>query len=181
VVTPGEELRRRALAPFPLAVRDLCAGARVHRFDARGGGGYYTETNDIWLAAGVETYEGRAQVALSTRHELFHYVCWNHPAYRGDEERGFPALIAALEASRTDGHARYGRWVRESFLPQRGHANVVEYFADIPTNFPDPTELPPPLAAHFAPLLVEGAAAPDLSVHARRDVSLEEFRALLAR
>ncbi len=155
-VTPGRALARQAVAMFPLPVRELCASVDILRFDARGGGGFYPDTNAIQLAAGVETYERLAQARLSARHELFHYVCWNHRWYRQDEEQGFPRLIRAVAESRAlaSQHARYAAWVRDSFLPQGDHANIVEYFADIPTNFPDPRELPAPLAAHFAPLLV---------------------------
>lgn len=155
VITPGPELVRRALDGFPDEVRALCAGAPVRRFAARGGGGYYPDRNEIWLAAGVETYEGRAQVALSARHELFHYVCWNHPRYRADEDAGFPALRAAIAEghSEIDRCHRYRQWLLGSFIPQGDHANLVEFFADIPTNFRDPAELPRPLADYFAPLI----------------------------
>jgi hypothetical protein len=37
---------------------------------------------------------------------------------------------------------------------------VVEYFADIPTNFRTTSELPPPIAAHFAPL-IDGSPYPE--------------------
>jgi hypothetical protein len=37
---------------------------------------------------------------------------------------------------------------------------VVEYFADIPTNFRDTSELPPLIAGHFAPL-IDGSPFPD--------------------
>ncbi|MDO8506149.1 MAG: hypothetical protein Q7S41_00910 [Candidatus Limnocylindria bacterium] len=88
---------------------------------------------------GVETYEGLRQVELSACHELFHYVCWNDPRYRHDG------------------------WVTGSFLRQGDHANPVEFFADIPTNFRDVSELPPPIRAHFAPL-IDGSPMPyDLS------------------
>ena len=50
-------------------------------------------------------------------------------------------------------YPRYRGWVTASFLRQGDHANVVEYFADIPTNFRDTAELPPKIAAHFAPLI----------------------------
>jgi hypothetical protein len=55
---------------------------------------------------------------------------------------------------------RYRDWVTGSFLRQGDHANVVEYFADIPTNFREMGELPPKIAAHFGPLL-SGASFPD--------------------
>ena len=156
VVTPGPDLVRAALEGFPQAVRDLCASAPFYRFAARGGGGFYPDRNEIWLAAGVETYESRAQVVLSARHELFRYVCWNHPRYREDEDRGFPELRRAI----AEGHAdigrreRYRQWLLGSFVPQGDHANIVEYFADIPTNFRDPSELPRSVAEYFAPLIV---------------------------
>ncbi len=179
-VTPGPALVRQALAGFPPAVRALCAATVVHRHDERGGGGFYPDTNDVRLAAGVETYERLAQARLSARHELFHYVCWNHPWYREDEDRGFPRLIRALEEAKPIArrHERYARWVSEAFLRQGEHANIVEFFADIPTNFPDPHDLPAPLAAHFAPLLT-GAAPPD-RVSARARLGLADFQRLVA-
>ncbi len=157
-VTPGPLLVRQALAAFPAALRRRCAGVAFHRHADRGGGGFYPDANEIWLAAGVETYEALRQARLSARHELFHFVCWNHPHYRADEEAGFPRLVRALEEAKplATGYPRYASWVRDAFLRQGAHANIVEYFADIPTNFPDPTELPTPLATHFAPLLVGG-------------------------
>ncbi len=179
-VTPGPVLVRQALAGFPPAVRRLCADVAVHRIDARGGGGFYPDTNDIQLAAGVETYERLGQARLSARHELFHFVCRNDPWYREDEERGFSRLIGALEQARPylARYPRYASWVRDSFLRQGDHANVVEYFADIPTNFPDSRELPPPLADHFAPLLTGGA--PDARDGTRHHLELAEFQRLIA-
>ncbi|MBI3522106.1 MAG: hypothetical protein HY071_03265 [Chloroflexi bacterium] len=155
VVTPGPELIRLALEGFPREVRELCATAPFHRFAARGGGGFYPDRNEIWLAAGVETYEGRTQVPLSSRHELFHFVCWNHPRYRDDESTGFPRFRAAIEKGHAelDTYPRYRDWYRRSFLPQGDHANIVELFADIPTNFRDLREIPPALAEHFEPLI----------------------------
>ena len=160
-VTPGEELVRRALAGFPDDVRALAGRCRIIRTPARGGGGFYSDRNEIELAAGVETYEGLGQVELSACHELFHYVCWNDPRYRADEEQGFPYLRHAVRESRKllDGHTRYRDWVTGSFLRQGDHANPVEYFADIPTNFRDTSELPGPIRAHFAPL-IDGSALP---------------------
>ena len=107
------------------------------------------------VAAGVETYEGLRQVRLSACHELFHFICWNHPRYRADEDRGFARLRKAVAESRpvVKDYPRYRGWVTASFLRQGDHANVVEYFADIPTNFRDTSELPPLIAAHFAPLI----------------------------
>ena len=165
VVTPGDRLIAEALAGYPDEVRGLCADVRLFRYDDRGGGGFYPDRGEIWLAAGVETYEGRAQVARSARHELFHYVCWNHPAYRIDEGRGFPYLLRAIERSRPhlDRYDRYRRWLVGSFIPQGDHANVVEYFADIPTNFPRLEELPPPIADHFAPLIAGTPSPLDLT------------------
>ncbi len=179
-VTPGRVLVRQAVAPFPLAVRRLCADVALHRIDARGGGGFYPDTNDIQLAAGVETYERLGQARLSARHELFHFVCRNHPWYRADEDAGFPRLVRALEETRPIAreHARYAGWVTESLLVQGDHANVVEYFADIPTNFPDPAELPAPLAAHFAPLLV-GSEPPRDDAPPARELDLAAFQRLI--
>ena len=136
-------------------MRELCARCPVHRYEARGGGGFWPDRNEIWLAAGVETYEGLRQVRLSACHELFHFVCWNHPRYRADEDRGFARLRRAVAESRrlANEFPRYRDWVTLSFLRQGEHANVVEYFADIPTNFRDARELPAPIAEHFAPLI----------------------------
>jgi hypothetical protein len=180
-VTPPPLLVRQALVPFPADVKRLCRDVAFHRFDARGGGGFYNESNEIWLAAGVETYEALRQARMSARHELFHFVCWNHPHYRADEDRGFPLLIGALEEAKpvAQRFPRYASWVRDAFLHQGDHANVVEYFADIPTNFPDPRELPPSLAAHFAPLLT-GAEPPRARGGSRGRLELAEFQRLIA-
>jgi hypothetical protein len=164
-VTPGDELARRALAGFPDDVRALGARCRIQRIVARSGGGYYPDRNEVELAAGVETYEGLHQVELSACHELFHYVCWNDPRYRADEDQGFPYLRHAVRESRDtlDAHPRYRDWVTKSFLRQGAHANPVEYFADIPTNFRDTAELPPAIRAHFG-ALIDGSPLPyDLS------------------
>src|SRR5437588_182849 len=160
-VTPGPLLIQRALEGFPAEVRELCARCPVHRYEARGGGGFWPDRNEIWLAAGVETYEGLRQVRLSACHELFHFVCWNHPPYRADGDRGFARLrkVVADSSSVVKNYPRYRGWLTASFLRQGDHANVVEYFADIPTNFRDTAELPPSVAAHFAPL-IDGAAFP---------------------
>ena len=160
-VTPGPALVARALAGFPPEVRELGARCPFRRYEARGGGGFWPDRNEIWLAAGVETYEGLRQVRLSACHELFHFVCWNHPRYRADEDRGFARLRRAVAQSRAvvGDFPRYRDWVTGSFLRQGDHANVVEYFADIPTNFRDVRELPPPIGAHFAPL-IDGSAFP---------------------
>jgi len=160
-VTPGEELARLALAGFPDDVRALGMRCRIHRTNARGGGGYYPDRNEVELAAGVETFEGLRQVELSACHELFHYVCWNDPRYRADEDQGFPYLRHAVRESRDtlDAYPRYRDWVTKSFLRQGAHANPVEYFADIPTNFRDAAELPPPIRAHFG-ALIDGTPLP---------------------
>jgi len=160
-VTPGEELARRALRGFPGDVRGLGEQCRIIRFDARAGGGFYSDRNEVELAAGVETYEGLAQVELSACHELFHFICWNETRYRADEDQGFTYLRHAVRESRdTLGRfPRYREWVTGSFLRQGDHANPVEYFADIPTNFRDTAQLPPPIRAHFAPL-IDGSPAP---------------------
>src|SRR5205823_5496959 len=55
-VTPGPLLIERALDGFPAPVRALGARCPFFRYDARGGGGYWPDRNEIWLAAGVETY-----------------------------------------------------------------------------------------------------------------------------
>jgi hypothetical protein len=161
-VTPGPLLVERALEGFPDEVRELGARCPFFRYDARGGGGYWPDRNEIWLAAGVETYEGLRQVRLSACHELFHFICWSHPRYRADEDRGFARLRKAVADSRpvVKDYPRYRGWVTASFLRQADHANVVEYFADIPTNFRDTSELPPAIAAHFAPL-IDGSPFPD--------------------
>jgi hypothetical protein len=154
-VTPGPLLIERALEGFPAEVRRLGARCPFFRYDARGGGGYWPDRNEIWLAAGVETYEGLRQVRLSACHELFHFISRNHPRYRADEDRGFARLREVVAESRplVKDYPRYRGWVTGSFLRQSDHANVVEYFADIPTNFRDTAELPPLIAAHFAPLI----------------------------
>ena len=161
-VTPGPLLIDRALEGFPPEVRALGARCPFFRYDARGGGGYWPDRNEIWLAAGVETYEGLRQVRLSACHELFHFICWNHPRYRADEDRGFARLrkVVADSAPVVKDYPRYRGWVTASFLRQGDHANVVEYFADIPTNFRDTLELPPLIAAHFSPL-IDGSPFPD--------------------
>ncbi|MGH2472183.1 MAG: hypothetical protein ACRDG6_07250 [Candidatus Limnocylindria bacterium] len=161
-VTPGPALVERALEGFPADVRSLGARCPFFRYDARGGGGYWPDRNEIWLAAGVETYEGLRQVRLSACHELFHFICWNHPRYRADEDRGFSRLRRAVADSRAvvKDYPSYRGWVTASFLRQGDHANVVEYFADIPTNFRDTSELPPAIAAHFAPL-IDGSPFPE--------------------
>ena len=160
-VTPGPVLIERALDGFPAEVRALGARCPFFRYDARGGGGYWPDRNEIWLAAGVETYEGLRQVRLSACHELFHFICWNHPRYRADEDRGFARLRKVVAESRSvvKDYPRYRGWVTASFSRQGDHANVVEYFADIPTNFRDTSELPPLIAAHFAQL-IDGSAFP---------------------
>lgn len=160
-VTPGDELARRALRGFPADVRALGERCRIIRTNARYGGGFYPDRNEVELAAGVETYEGLRQVELSACHELFHYICWNDPRYRADEEQQFAYLRRAVRDSRAllDAFPRYREWVTGSFLQQGDHANPVEYFADIPTNFRDPAELPPPIRAHFAPL-IDGSPLP---------------------
>src|SRR6267142_2736601 len=186
-VTPGEELVKRALAGFPDDVRALAGRCRILRPEARSGGGYYSDRNEVELAAGVETYEGLHQVELSACHELFHYVCWNDRRYRADEDQNFPYLRRAVRESRKllPAFARYRDWVTGSFLRQGDHANPVEYFADIPTNFRDTSELPPPIRTHFAPL-IDGAPLPyDLAARpdwpiARDDVELATFQRWLA-
>jgi hypothetical protein len=164
-VTSGETLVERALAGFPDDVRALGRKCRIVRTDARYGGGFYPDRNEVELAAGVETYEGLRQVELSACHELFHFICWNDPRYRRDEDQGFPYLRRAVWRSRTllDEHPTYREWVTGSFLRQGDHANPMEYFADIPTNFRFTSQLPPPIRAHFAPL-IDGSPMPyDLS------------------
>lgn len=154
-VTPGDVLVERALGGFPDEVRALGRRCRIIRTNVRGGGGFYPDRNEIELAAGVETYEGLRQVELSACHELFHFICWNHPLYRRDEDRNFAYLRRAVRDSRPHlaEFPRYHGWVVGSFLRQGDHANPVEYFADIPTNFRDTADLPPPIRAHFAPLI----------------------------
>lgn len=180
-VTPGPLLVQQALAIFPEAVRALGARCPFHRYDARSGGGYWSDANEVWLAAGVETYEGLRQVVLSARHEMFHFIARNDPRYRPDDDAGWPALWGALDESRAhvDRHPRYRDWIRRSFLPQGGHANPTELFADIPTNFPDPAEIPPPLRAYFAPLLDGGDGGPDAVAHGA-PADLAAFHQLIA-
>src|SRR3989454_7462834 len=154
-VTPGPRLIERALEGFPPEVRALCARCPFFRYDARGGGGYWPDRNEIWLAAGVETYEGLRQGRLSSCHELFHFICWNHSRYRSDEDRGFGRLRKVVADSRpvVKDYPRYRGWGTASFLRQGGHANIVYYFALIPTNFPGTAQKPPQIPAHFAPLI----------------------------
>src|SRR5437879_6222482 len=71
---------------------------------------------------------------------------------------GLRSVVAESRAL-VDAFPRYRDWVTGSFLRQGDHANVVEYFADIPTNFRDAHQLPPPIAAHFAPL-IDGSPFP---------------------
>lgn len=180
-VTPGPQLIERALAIFPDPVRALGSRCPFYRYDARGGGGYWPDRNEVWLAAGVETYEGIRQVTLSARHEMFHFIAHNHPLYRPDDDAGWPALWGALDASRAelDAHTGYRDWIRGSFIPQGGHANPTELFADIPTNFPDPAEIPGALRAYFAPLLVGGDGGP-AAVSRGIPGDLGAFHALIA-
>jgi hypothetical protein len=180
-VTPGPLLVDQALAIFPEGVRALGARCPFYRYSARGGGGYWPDRNEVYLAAGVETYEGLRQVVLSSRHEMFHFIAHNDPRYRPDDDAGWPALWGALEASRAyvGSFPRYREWIRGSFIPQGGHANPTELFADIPTNFPDPSEIPPPLRSYFAPLLDGGSGGPD-SVAGAAPGDLAAFHALIA-
>ena len=180
VVTGGPQLIRGALAGYPRAIRELCAGAHIRRHADSAGGGFWPDSNDIWLAAGVETFESHRQVFRSACHELFHYVCWNHPVYKEDLERGFPAMLAAVREAQPllGGFPAYNAWIK-SFLTQGDHANPVEYFADIPTNFRGTKELPPPLAAYFG-ALIDGTPLPDLRAgRDRPDPPLADFQRLL--
>jgi hypothetical protein len=181
-VTPPRRLVRQALEGYPREVKKLARTVRFFRSDDRGGGGYWPERNEIWLAAGVETYERYMQARASARHELFHHLARAHPFYRADEDDGWPRLVAALEDAKrvARDHERYAAWVERSFLPQRDHANVVEFFADIPTNFPDLRELPPPLAAHFGPL-IDGGPLPAGTRRGQTDArDLAAFQRLIA-
>ena len=164
-VTPGDVLADRALRGFPDEVRALGRRCRIIRTNARYGGGFYPDRNEVELAAGVETYEGLRQVELSACHELFHFVCWNHPIYRRDEDRNFAYLRRAVRDGRSQlaEFPRYRDWVIGSFLRQGDHANPVEYFADVPTNFRNTAELPPSIRAHFAPLIDGTAPTVDLT------------------
>ena len=81
---------------------------------------------------------------------------------------------AAFEAQSREvmnAYPRYRDWITGSFLRQGDHANVVEYFADIPTNFRDVAELPPAIATHFAPLISGGPFSPDFD----RDLIAEPY------
>ncbi len=180
-VTPGPELARRALEIFPEPVRALGARCPFHRYDARSGGGYWPDANEVWLAAGVETYEGLRQVVLSSRHEMFHFIAHNDARYRADDDAHWPRLWSALSASRSelDAHPRYRDWIRLRFLPQGDHANPAELFADIPTNFPAPSELPLPLRTYFEPLL-EGTGEGPAAVEPVAVGDLSEFHAVIA-
>lgn len=186
VVEPSERLVRGALAGYPRAVRELCAKAHITRYDARGGGWFDPATDEIYLAAGVETYERYAQVFTSSRHELFHYVCWNHPVYRADEDLGFPKLLRAFLESVPfmASHPRYRDWMLSEI--RYGHTNVVEFFSNVPTNWRLMAPLPPPLAQHFAPL-IDGAEPHPALLQAeeridipREGAGLREFQARIA-
>jgi len=107
-VTPGPLLIDRALEGFPREIRALGERCPFFRYDARGGGGYWPDRNEIWLAAGVETYEGLRQVRLSACHELFHFICWNHPRYRADEDRGFARLRKVVGGEELPALSRLG-------------------------------------------------------------------------
>ena len=180
-VTPGPLLVQQALAIFPEPVRALGARCPFYRYAARSGGGYWPDRNEVYLAAGVETYEGLRQVVLSARHEMFHFIARNHALYRPDDDAGWPALWGALDESRAHvaDFPRYRDWIRGSFIPQGGHANPTELFADIPTNFPDPSEIPPPLRAYFAPLLIGSDGGP-VAVKASAPGDLAAFHELIA-
>src|SRR2546428_10860174 len=56
-VTPGPPLIGCSLEGFPPGARALCARCPFHRYDARGGGGFWPHGNVIWLPAGGEGYE----------------------------------------------------------------------------------------------------------------------------
>jgi hypothetical protein len=180
-VTPGPLLVQQALAIFPEPVGRLGARCPFYRYAARSGGGYWGDRNEVYLAAGVETYEGLRQVVLSSRHEMFHFIAHNDPRYRADDDAGWPALWGALAESRADvaDFPRYRDWIRRSFIPQGGHANPTELFADIPTNFPDPSEIPPPLRAYFAPLLIGSEGGPS-AVTRSSPGDLASFHSLIA-
>ena len=57
---------------------------------------------------------------------------------------------------------------------------MVEYFADIPTNFPDLAELPAPIAEHFAPLISGGPLAPPARRGRANVADLDAFQRLIA-
>jgi len=180
-VTPGPLLVERALAIFPEPVRSLGGRCPFYRYDARSGGGYWSDRNEVWLAAGVETYESIRQVVMSARHEMFHFIAHNDPRYRADDDAAWPALWGALEASHAEvaRFVRYRDWIRGSFLPQGDHANPTELFADIPTNFPDAREIPAPLRAYFGPLLEDAQGGPD-AVARMEPGDLAAFHTLIA-
>lgn len=181
VITPGPNCVRGALVGYPAEVRRLCADAPFYRYDDRGGGGFWPDRNEVWLAAGVETYESRRQVYNSARHELFHYVCWNHPAYRLDEEHGFPHLERAIADSRAllDRYPGYVEFLH-SFIPFKDRANPVEFFSDVPTNIRHIGELPPPLARYFGPLIWGHPVPAELLRHGPRRPVPREGAALAA-
>ena len=123
---------------------------------ARAGGGFYPDRNEIELAAGVETYEGlRSGRALRVPRALPLRLLEPSrciAATRTATSRTCAARSATAERSCRPSRAT-ADWVTGSFLRQGDHANPVEYFADIPTNFRDTAELPPLIRAHFAPLI----------------------------
>jgi hypothetical protein len=112
---------------------------------------------------------------------MFHFIAHNDPRYRPDDDAGWPALWGALGESRGDvgAYPRYRDWIVRSFIPQGGHANPTELFADIPTNFPDASEIPPALRAYFAPLLLGSSGGPD-AVPRAAPGDLASFHALIA-
>src|SRR5207245_4721470 len=77
-VTPGPLLIDRALEGFPAEVRAVGARCPFFRYDARGGGGYWPDRNEIWLAAGVETLEGLPLGRLLGCDGHFCILYWYH-------------------------------------------------------------------------------------------------------
>src|SRR2546430_3116273 len=78
-VTPGPLLIDRALEGFPREIRALGERCPFFRYDARGGGGYWPDPNEMWLAAGVETEDGLRPVRRFARVALFALFCWHEP------------------------------------------------------------------------------------------------------
>src|SRR5688500_19917607 len=74
-VTPGDVLVERALRGFPEEVRALGRRCRIIRTNARGGGGFYPDRNEIVLAAGDESFEELWKIEFSDGHDILYFVC----------------------------------------------------------------------------------------------------------
>lgn len=165
VVVTGDKVIAKSMESYPVWVQRLCAEAKFYRYNGvvEGiGGGYFPGRDEIWLNAGVETWESRNQIYASGRHELFHYVNWHDDLYHWDMDMGWPYLIGAIAESKRD-LPRYPDYVAflRRFLAQGDHANPVEFFADVPTNiFNEIHLLPLPLNRYFGSLIRKNGRPP---------------------